>query len=269
MKIHHFSSMPSLALLIFLACCQILHGEGLATNRLRILTYNIHHGEGTDQKIDLERIARIIRETQADLVALQEVDVKTQRTHGVDQAGELGRLTGLQAYFGQAMDYQGGGYGVAVLSRWPAVSTRIWPLPGSPGREPRVAFEVQVRAGGQGPLLRFINTHLDHASEPERLRQTRWILDHLSQTTNQLAILAGDLNATPESAPMRAIFEKWTDFKGEGEAWTIPAENPRRRIDYILARPGPPWRLVESRVINEPVASDHRPVLAVVELKGP
>lgn len=256
------------ACFLAMACCQAVE-VGPRSDRLRLLTYNIHHGEGMDQKLDLERIARVIRQTGADLVALQEVDVRTKRTLEVDQASELGRLTGLWSYFGKAMDYQGGEYGVAVLSRWPAVATNLWRLPGSAGREPRVAFEVQVRVGGQGPLLCFISTHLDHASEPERLRQTQWISDHLSQTTNELAILAGDLNAIPESAPMRVLLETWMDLKGKGESWTIPSENPRRRIDYILARPAPSWVLVESHVINEPVASDHRPVLAVVELKRP
>src|SRR5688572_3660564 len=83
--------------------------------RLRVLTYNIHHGEGTDARFDLERLARIIREARPDLVALQEVDRRTRRASGVDQAAELGRLTGMNVVFGKAMDHDGGEYGQAIL----------------------------------------------------------------------------------------------------------------------------------------------------------
>src|SRR5688572_12746619 len=79
--------------------------------RLRVLTYNIHHAEGTDGKLDLARIARVIHEQQPDLVALQEVDVKTRRTGGVDQAAELAKLTGMHVAFGKGIDFQGGEYG--------------------------------------------------------------------------------------------------------------------------------------------------------------
>src|SRR5688572_8882435 len=88
---------------------------------LRVLTYNIHHGEGTDGVFDLARIAEVIKSARADLVALQEVDQGTDRAGGVNQLDELARLTGMHAEFGKAMDYMNGGYGVAVLSRWPLV----------------------------------------------------------------------------------------------------------------------------------------------------
>src|SRR5215213_773903 len=81
---------------------------------LRVLSYNIHHGEGTDGKVDLERIAKVITVAAPDLVAVQEVDRKTRRTNGVDQAAELGRLTRMHVEFGKAIDYQGGAYGLAV-----------------------------------------------------------------------------------------------------------------------------------------------------------
>src|SRR5690606_619255 len=114
--------------------------ETTPPDRLRILSYNIHHAEGTDGRLDLERIASIIRAVEPDLVALQEVDDRTTRANGVDQAQELGRLTGLHAYFGQAMPYQGGGYGQAILSKWPLQSRAIHTLPQQPGREPRILF---------------------------------------------------------------------------------------------------------------------------------
>lgn len=86
---------------------------------LRVLSYNIHHGEGVDGKLDLDRIARTIQSVEPDLVALQEVDRKVTRTGGIDQPAELARLTKMQVAFGGNIVLQGGDYGNAVLSRWP------------------------------------------------------------------------------------------------------------------------------------------------------
>lgn len=84
---------------------------------LRVLSYNIHHGRGTDNQVDLARIAKVISDSQADLVALQEVDHGTRRTGGVDQTSELGRLTGMHSQFCKQIDYDDGEYGQALLSR--------------------------------------------------------------------------------------------------------------------------------------------------------
>ena len=97
--------------------------EGTQTT-LRILAYNIHHGAGNDEKLDLERIARLVHSLDPDLVALQEVDDRTERTGRVDQAAELGRLTGMAWAFGSFMDYEGGRYGMAVLSALPFAESR-------------------------------------------------------------------------------------------------------------------------------------------------
>src|SRR4030095_13030808 len=86
---------------------------------LRLVTYNIHHGEGNDGSIDLPRLAHVTQSLHPDLVALQEVDIKTARTGQVDQAAELARLTGMHYVFGKAIDFDGGQYGNVVLSRYP------------------------------------------------------------------------------------------------------------------------------------------------------
>src|SRR5688572_23492710 len=127
---------------------------------ITVLTYNIHHGEGSDGKIDLERIARIITAKKADLVALQEVDKGTKRSGGVDQAKELGRLTGMNYVFGRAIDHQGGEYGQAILSRWPIKEHAVHALPQREGRERRIAVVAKIDA----PItnLVFASTHLDH-----------------------------------------------------------------------------------------------------------
>jgi len=234
------------------------------TATLTVLTYNIHHGEGTDGKLDLERIARLIRTERPDLVALQEVDEKTKRTGGVSQATELGRLTGLNYSFGKAMDYSGGGYGQAILSRWPIKDAQVHQLPQRAGREPRIVFVAQV----QSPYgdLTFATVHLDHQLEEVRIDQARQL--HKILTASEApAILCGDFNAGPESETMKFLFDSWLDTAGESAGNTIPAAAPRRRIDYILGGPKNRWKAEGSRVIAEPIASDHRPVLSRVSLE--
>jgi endonuclease/exonuclease/phosphatase family metal-dependent hydrolase len=239
--------------------------------RLRVLTYNIHHGEGTDGKLDLARIARVITGQKPDLVALQEVDVNTQRTGNVDQAAELGKLTGLHAVFGKSIDYRGGRYGNAVLSRSPVEKHTVHPLPGKPDAEHRTALEVVVRPWEGGPPMTFVGTHLDHTrDETDRLRQGDEINRLLAPDGRRdPLILAGDLNAVPSSETIKCFNARWTDAAGKtGAAPTIPAGNPRSRIDYVLLRPTGAWHVVETSVVPEAVASDHRPVLAVLEWRG-
>lgn len=93
-----------------------VQGQEPVSSRLRVLSYNIHHGRGIDDQVDLERLAKVINDCQPDLVALQEVDNGTQRTNGVDQTAELARLTGLHAQFARQIDFEGGQYGQALLS---------------------------------------------------------------------------------------------------------------------------------------------------------
>ncbi len=154
-----------------LAIAMFLLGEGYKAaptpRTLRVLTYNIHHGEGTDGNIDLPRQAEIVKSIQPDLVALQEVDQRTERTSGVNQLEELARLTGMHAQFGKAMDYSGGSYGVAVLSRWPFVSTRNDPLPAFPDREPRTALTVLVQSGC-GRTVAAVHEHAPGSGEGGR-----------------------------------------------------------------------------------------------------
>ena len=229
---------------------------------MTVMTYNIHHGEGTDGKLDLERIAQIIRAQKPDLVALQEVDDRATRSGGVAQAAELGRLTGMHAVFGKAMDFQGGGYGQAILSKLPIREHHVHQLPQRPGREPRILVVATIDAPGEDFL--FAGVHLDHELEEVRLEQATEV-NRLLIHTGPATILAGDFNAVPESGTMRAFIPKWKDSAGEQAAPTIPAGQPRRRIDFILAAPADHWAVLHAEVLEEPVASDHRPVIARIE----
>jgi len=233
---------------------------------LRVLTYNIHHGEGTDGILDLSRQAEIVKSVQPDLVALQEVDQGTERTGGVNQLHELARLTGMYAQFGKAMDYSGGSYGVAVLSRWPVVSTRNDPLPAFPDREPRTALTALVRVDAAGPLLQFTSTHLDQGrDEGNRLAQVSH-LNALPVREGTQEILAGDMNSRPDTEVMKVLETLWTNATTADPSLSPAADGrPRFRGDYILVRPTHCWRVIESNVLDDRVASDHRPVFVVLE----
>jgi endonuclease/exonuclease/phosphatase family metal-dependent hydrolase len=251
-------------LLLLAACAAPPAGE---PQRLRLLSYNIHHGEGTDGIYDLERIARLVAELDPDLVALQEVDQGTRRASGVFQADELARLTGMDGRFGRAIDYSGGEYGEAVLSRLPLRAVEALALPASPGHEERCALLVELD-GPAGPF-RFVATHLDHTpDDADRVAQVEAVLARLADRPDLPTVLIGDLNAVPGSAPLALLGPEWLDAPLAAGAAdpTYPSAGPERRIDHVLLRPAARWRVLEARVVPEEVASDHRPLLVVVEL---
>ncbi len=257
---------------IFLACAALLPvraGEPTTDSgplQLRVLSYNIHHGEGVDKSLDIERIADVIKSVKPDVVALQEVDRGVKRTQGMDQPGELSKLTGLEVVFGNNIRYQGGDYGNAVLSRLPIKRHENHPLPALRDGEQRGVMEVEIELPGSKASLLFFATHFDyHPDESERLASVKFINELPVFDKQPLALLAGDLNALPESKTLQLLASSWKRANEQVQS-TFPAEKPVRQIDYILARPKSRWKTVEFRVLDEPVASDHRPVFTVLEL---
>lgn len=230
---------------------------------LRIMSYNVHHCEGVDGKLDIERIAKIIKEHNCDLVALQEIDVNTTRSQKVDQLEKLAELTGMKPIFGKAIDFGGGEYGVGILSKLPVVSHKTWPLPTGGKREQRVALEVVVQPEGRQAFA-FVCTHLDHSSgENDRNNQTATLRKLFGDGPRQ-TIIAGDFNATVASAEMKTIVEKWTDVDATKLTPTIPVSKPTLKIDYIFLPQSSPWKVESAAVLNEHIASDHLPLVATV-----
>jgi endonuclease/exonuclease/phosphatase family metal-dependent hydrolase len=226
---------------------------------LRVLTYNVHHCEGTDGKLDVERIAQVILAAKPDVVALQEVDVKAKRTGEVDQVARLRELTKMHAAFGAAIPLQGGEYGNAVLSRWPITESKNYALPKDPeGRSPekRAVVTCRITPDNGLPELIFASTHLCHQVAAAREKQAAVLNETLSaDPATAPVVLAGDFNALTPSASMQALLTKrWVDATAKVS-----------KIDFVLLRTGDPWRVVEAVTLDEVVASDHRPVLAVLE----
>lgn len=227
----------------------------------RILTYNIHAGRDASGVDNLERVASIIRSSKADIVLLQEVDRNTARSGNVDQLAELTRRTGMHGVFGKSLDYQGGEYGIAILSRWPIVAHEVVPLRVEPPQvraggsiEPRIALIVTTHG------LRIANTHLD-ASREDRYRMQE--VPQLLSAARGL-ITGGDFNSTPDSAVhdevVRAgLRDAWPEC-GAGNSLTYPATPPEKRIDYVFLNRATRCR---SALVLDTDASDHRPVLIV------
>jgi endonuclease/exonuclease/phosphatase family metal-dependent hydrolase len=261
--------MNSLRIFVSLALatglvCDVSAGESPKPLRVRVLSYNIHHGEGIDGKLDLERIARVVKAVKPDLVALQEVDRKVQRTRNVDQPAELARLTGMKVVFGGNIELQGGEYGNAVLSRAPILRHRNHLLPCFDKGEQRGVLAVELKIGGVE--LIFQATHLDHRADGrERLASARAINELATRAPDRPALLAGDLNDLPDSPPLTELGKHW-QRSNERILPTVPVKDPRRQIDYILYRPNDRWRVIETMVLEEAVASDHRAILAVLDL---
>lgn len=244
---------------------------------VRVVTYNIHHGEGVDRKLDLKRIANVLLAVEPHVVALQEVDQGTRRAGGVDQPAELAKLTGMEVVFGRNIDYDGGGYGTAVLTKLPVRKAESVKLKSfyesTPGHQEQRAVQVLELGEKDGPGLLFLNTHLDYRlPDDERMHSAKTINELVAKRGEELAILAGDLNAEPGSGPMEEFRKRWKIVGLENDAkpqaavplLTYPAEKPVKWIDFVLVRPAEKWEVVEVRVIEEAVASDHRPLLAVV-----
>lgn len=237
--------------------------------QLRVLCYNIHYGQGTDGKYDIKRLADVINKARPDIVALQEVDVGVKRSGRVHQARRLAELTKMAVRFGPTQHYEGGLFGNAVLTRLPVEDVAIHPLPyteSTPRRVtyPRGAIALKLRAT-DGTRFRFVSTHFQHNVPEDRLAEAQAI-NGLFGDDELPTILAGDMNAVPDSEPIQELLKHWSNAIDKEASPTAPSPNPRSRIDYIFYRPASTFRVQHTEVIAEKVASDHRPVLAVFEV---
>ncbi len=236
------------------------------SNIIRVLSFNILHGATMNGDFDLDVIARVITDTEPDLVALQEVDFKTNRAMKYDLVTELGWRTKMAPLFGKAMNYDGGEYGEGILSKYTLLESRNVPLPYSPGNEPRAALEITTILPS-GDTIAFIGTHLDHLKdEKDRIAQSNKINDVFSNNKHP-SLLAGDLNAIPGSHPINILEEYWTGtYNKLMPTPTFPSNNPKVKIDYVMYHPKNRWRVIDTKVIQDSIASDHCAYLVTIEL---
>lgn len=236
-----------------------------ADEKLRVVTYNIRHCAGTDERLDLERTAQAIRRLQPDLVGLQEVDCLVQRSGRVNQAQVLGSRLEMNSAFGSFMDYEGGQYGLAVLSRFPIKSAKALRLP--EGHEPRVALFADAELPS-GRTVTLVNLHFDWVDDDAfRFTQASHLAKALASLTTPYVLL-GDFNDQPGSRTLN-LFKSLTleAEKPESNRLTFSSVKPEVEIDFIFAAPAEKWEVGEGQVKDLPIVSDHRPVLAQLTLK--
>lgn len=246
---------------------------------VRLLTYNIQWGKGADGVYDLDRIAARLRQIDADVVILNEVDVNWGRSGHVDQPAHIVRRTDYEYYyFGVALSTRASGirgpsrYGNLLLSRFPIVAVETVALPGGVGREPRSAVVATIDVHGE-PFV-VAGTHLGlHAGD--RMRQVETILGAVQRAAkaDALAVILGDFNARPTAPEIQRItgfpekpgagFVDAQKAAGRKDELTFPFPEPYARIDYIFLSPSLADGLVDAGPLPLP-GSDHFPVIADV-----
>jgi len=245
---------------------------------LRVLVYNIHAGKDAARTPRIAELADLVRHSSADVVLLQEVDQLTRRSGNVDQPAELASRTGYRAAFGRTIDYDGGRFGIAILSRWPIVADTMIPLDGaapagaeSSRHEPRGALRVVVDAP-QGRVT-VMNTHLDAFGGNAWREQEADSLVRIvaaARDAGETVIVGGDFNSTPESAAQQVLRtagmrDAWQEC-ARGDGFTFPASTPAKRIDFLFLNGA--TRCTTATVLDTQL-SDHRPLLVDVALPTP
>ncbi|MEU2246099.1 endonuclease/exonuclease/phosphatase family protein [Streptomyces sp. NPDC019224] len=260
-------------------------GHGRAPGQsvpLRVATYNIHAGSGTDNVFDLDRQVAVLRDLDADVIGLQEVDVHWGgRSEWRDLAAELGRRLRMHVSFAPIYSLdpvaEGGPrreFGVAVLSRYEIVSaenhelTRLSTQDPNPVPAPAPGFgEVVLKV--RGLPVHVYATHLDYRGDPSvriaQVADTRRIMaeDQAHERRPVRQILLGDFNAPPAAPELAPLWEELTDIDPGGP--TYPARNPVQRIDYVAV--SKETVRVRDAAVAETLASDHRPVVADLLLR--
>lgn len=253
--------------------------EEVITNgtAIKVLTYNIHHANPPSQPnttIDVDAIASVINSVGPDLVAVEEVDVNTKRDGNINEAELLAKKTGMNHFFAKTINYDGGQYGILILSKFPILSTKEYHLPTKEGTggEPRALATAEVLLPGNKTIL-FACTHLDaQKNNTNRVLQIAAILDIL-QNVSLPVIIGGDFNDTPGSVIIEQLD---TQFMRSCEklpaicGYTIPATLPTKTIDYIAFKPKTSFVVQNHAVVHgkvEKYASDHLPVQATLILQ--
>lgn len=257
------------AILFFFGIFSPLMGQ----DTLTVMSYNIYHAENPEtSESTLQNIADFIIRIQPDFVALQEVDNQTKRLAKINDgrsfslADSLAQLTSMQAYFGTTIDFDGGEYGLAILSE-KYFNSQKSELPNPQKGEPRVMLYLNAQTTSGREII-FANTHLDHQSRKNRLAQTEKVKGALLKQAMPV-ILAGDFNFTPDSQEYSLMKSQWIDTAVEiqrSPQLTYPHKNPTKRIDYIFLSSNTQWKAIDFKTYNLPY-SDHRPIVATVVLE--
>lgn len=242
----------------------------IENDTFRVMCYNIHHCDppyntGTDTEIDT--IIGVISKQNPDIVALQEVDVYTTRSGSkVHQAKVIAESLGMNYFFAPAINYQGGHYGVAILSKFPISENTLIELPRPDATGEKRVLETAKITLPSGKAIRFGCTHLDLKVDNKRAQMDK--INEIALAESLPFIVAGDFNAY-EGYPVINTLDNVFKRTCYNCPPTSPARNPKNTIDYIAYRDTENvLAVLNHKVVNETYASDHRPVVADFEYIG-
>jgi endonuclease/exonuclease/phosphatase family metal-dependent hydrolase len=235
----------------------------VSTASFAVATYNVHRCVGRDGKYDPQRIADVVRELDADLVGVQEIDSSEASDGGLGQLAHVARLAGFEAVPGPALMHHTGGHGNALLSRWPVTSVRRFEI-AVPRREPRAVLDTEVDVHGHP--ARVVVTHFGLLGRERRL-QAKMLLRILAEHAVEPTVIMGDFN---EWMPRgRALRHMQRELGASTPLRTFPARMPVFALDRIWVRP---YRSLAAIAVHRSalacVASDHLPLRAVVTARA-
>lgn len=226
----------------------------VSAQKVRVMSYNVKNGGGLDGIKDIRRCGELVRQTQPDVVAVQEVDSMTRRNKFY-VLGRMAEEAGYNAYFGPTIPHSGGKYGIGVLTKKPALSVEFHRLPCP--KEPRGLLVVEM------DQYYLLCTHLS-LSEPHRVESVAIIKDVISKLKNKPLFIAGDMNAKPASAPISA-FKEFAQLLTDDTKFTFPSNDPRVCIDYIFGVNGS-FKVSKYHVFYDSLYSDHLPIYVDVKV---
>ncbi len=236
------------------------------SQQLRVMSYNIHHGADRHEKNTLDSIGYFIKSENPDIVGLQEVDSLCDRSGKVDQMKRLAEITGMHHAFVRHFPYQGGAYGLGILSKYPILKTESKKLKllkeGPNGNSVSMLFAT-VKLRGRKKIM-FVTAHYSASDKATRQSQVKETLRYLSG--NPLPVLfTGDLNATPDTDEIQVLLQHLQSVDTSLTP-TFPDTLPAKKIDYILVSPR---KLRRVKNVSAPGVhhSDHLPLTAVISLK--
>ena len=242
---------------LFLLLAVLMNFSVFSQDTLKVMTYNIRNGNGMDEVCSYERIADVILKQNPDVVAIQELDSMTKRSNQTYVLGEVAKLTRMKDLYGPAINYNGGKYGVGILSKKHPLKVSQHPLPGRDEKRTILIAEFEDYI--------FSCTHLALTEDDRNLSLA--IIDSIAASQNKPFIIAGDMNAEPGSDFVKGLQKNYHIFNNLKQP-TWPSSEPKEMIDYIAV-----WKdrsegyaNVHTWVVDEPLASDHRPIMSKIRV---
>ncbi|MCB0667077.1 MAG: endonuclease/exonuclease/phosphatase family protein [Saprospiraceae bacterium] len=228
------------------------------------MSYNIHHGANADDDLTIKEMRKYIKKSGVSIVGLQEVDSVCERSASMDEVKELAHGSKFKGYFTRHFAFQGGAYGQGLLSKYKVSSLRNMEIPIYPEEEGKsvsmLLADIQI---DKHLIITVAVVHLDYRNKSSRLQQIELISRILKDEVHPV-ILLGDFNAYYRSDEIEILKERFTLFEISEDAYTYPARNPDRRIDFIFISKGAPLRVVSER-IDSVDFSDHLPLIATIQ----